>query len=40
MTNSINKIALDSIQNELNYKFVKVGMSSGNVANSATLRGV
>ena len=39
MTNSINKNALNSIQNELNYKSVKRGMSSGNLAKFATLRG-
>ena len=40
MTNLINKEALNSIQSELNYKFVKIGMSSDNLANFATLRGV
>ena len=40
LTNSINKKALNSIQNELNYKSVKRGMSSGNLAKFATLRGV
>ena len=29
MTNPMNKEALNSIQNELNYKSVKRGMSSG-----------
>ena len=40
MSNRINKKALTSIQNELNYKSVKRGISSGNLANFATLRGV
>ena len=39
MKNSINKKELNSVQNELNYKSVKGGMSSGNLANFATLRG-
>ena len=39
MANPINKKAFNSIQNELNYKSVKRGMSSGNLANFATLRG-
>ena len=39
MTNHINKKALNSVQNELNYKSVKRGMSSGNLAKFATLRG-
>ena len=39
MTNSIKKKASKSIQNELNYKSVKRGMSSGNLAKFATLRG-
>ena len=39
MTNLINERALNSIQNELNYKSVKRGMSGGNLAKFATLRG-
>ena len=39
MANPINKKALNSIQNELNYNSVKRGESSGNLANFATLRG-
>ena len=39
MTNPMNKKALNSIQNELNYKSVKRGMSSGNLAKFATLGG-
>ena len=39
MRNLINKKALNSIQKELNYKSVKRGMSSGNLAKFATLRG-
>ena len=38
MENPINKKALNSIKNELNYKSVKRGMSSGNLANFATFR--
>ena len=38
MTNPIHKKALDSIQNKLNYKSVKRGMSSGNLANFSTLK--
>ena len=38
MTNLINERALNSIQNELNYKSVKRGMSSGNLANFSNLR--
>ena len=39
MTNPVNKKALISLRNELNYKSVKIGMSSGNLANFGTLRG-
>ena len=39
MTKKINKKALKSSQNELNYKSVKRGMSSDNLANFATSRG-
>ena len=39
MTNPINEKASDFIENELNYKSVKRGMSSGNLAKFATLRG-
>ena len=38
ITNLTNREASNSIQNEPNYKSVKIGMSSGNMANSATLR--
>ena len=36
--NPIDKKALNSIQNELNYKSVKVGTSSGSLAKFTTLR--
>ena len=39
MTNPINKKTSNSIQNELNYKSVNIGLSSGNLAHFATLRG-
>ena len=39
MRNPINKKAINPVQNELNYKSVKRGTSSGNFANFATLRG-
>ena len=35
----MNKKALNSIQNELNYKSVKRGISGDNPANFATLKG-
>ena len=40
MSNPMNKEALIVIQNELNYNSIKIGMSSGNLANFANLRGV
>ena len=39
MKNPTNRKALNSIQNKLNYKSVKGGMSSGNLANFSTLIG-
>ena len=38
MTNPINEKASDFIENELNYKSANRGISSGNLANFATLR--